>query len=875
MAWSVSSDPARFEEAIQWFRSKTPLAAARYYKLEGAARDRGFTVSHVAQMDVIQSVLDDIDRAIEQGVSLRDFAKEAGPKLEGAWKGSAANPAHRIETIYRTNVQSAFSRARQVQMDLPEVKELRPGRLFDAVRDHGTTQVCRECDGTLVHADDPWIESHTPPLHHQCRSRLRSMRMPEVKRRGGFRPAHKLPREAPDDGFGVRPRSDDEVIQRLSADYAAYDGELAAMARKKETAARKAAEAKRKAAEEAARKAKEAENAQANKRRAEELARQAAEERAAKKAARKAQQAAQEAAAEAARRAAEQEAKAKKVADAILHRKVGEQLGSVEGGTYVGKDGVKRYVKLHKDPQQAVSEAAANSIYDALGVPAVKSETFAVDGAATYASRVLAGAKPLAGALTKQRAKSALDGIAADLLTANWGATGQALDNLAFVGATVYRVDNSGALLFAGGSRRKTGDLLDIAGIDTLFDPASNPGYARLMSAAGYSGPADLLPQLKRQLAKAKKAKGPSWKGFVAKHAPELTPQDNGSVVAMMEAREAAVERWIAATEKRIAAEKTAMEAAKREAAKRLAEAQRKAAEAARKAKQAQEVAAKQAAEAAAKKAYEDLAKYKAEWKRRAKGTTSFSDFAEERLPDDIVVPGSPMTGTRGMLPHTPQSTWTTPSKTVETPEILEMRRQVGVFQDRLRQRERGLLEHEELAEVSQFTGDAYTWMRASQRMSEAEFEHARRTNEEWRGAATYRETRRAVEVLERAIAKLQAAKDRPERSLTEIYRGLGHLSREQFAELLNLDVLNFEAPTSTSWRAGSAETFYSRDVQEFRVMLRIRPKEETAGVFVETLSEAIHEHEVLFPRGTQFRVIEIRRDATDPQGAIMYLEEV
>lgn len=233
MAWNVSSDPARFDESIEWFRSKTPFTARRYYELESAARDRSFTISNTAQMDVIQGILDDIDRAIQNGTSLGDFSAHVSEKLEEAWGGSVANPGHRIETIYRTNIQSAFSRGRQVQMDQPEVKALRPGRLFDAVRDHGTTPVCRECDGTLVDADDPWLADHIPPLHHQCRSRIRAVRMTEVRRRGGFTAAHKLPRIGPDAGFGEKPNFDRDIIQRIDTDFQSYDRDLAEAGRRK------------------------------------------------------------------------------------------------------------------------------------------------------------------------------------------------------------------------------------------------------------------------------------------------------------------------------------------------------------------------------------------------------------------------------------------------------------------------------------------------------------------------------------------------------------------------------------------------------------------------------------------------------------------
>jgi SPP1 gp7 family putative phage head morphogenesis protein len=232
VAWKVSDDPDKFEEALEWFRARTPMSARMFYALDAVARDKAFTVSHVAQMDVVQSVLGAIDKAIESGQDLRQFSAEIGDKLKAAWKGSVGNPANRIEVIFRTNTASAFSRGRQLQMDSPVVSAVRPWRLFDDTRDARESDICEAAGGTIVRFDDPWLNDHTPPLHQQCRSNLRAMREEQARRQKDWGKAP--PKTTAAEGFGVKPTMGNILTTRLKPDYAKYDTALAAKAKLKE-----------------------------------------------------------------------------------------------------------------------------------------------------------------------------------------------------------------------------------------------------------------------------------------------------------------------------------------------------------------------------------------------------------------------------------------------------------------------------------------------------------------------------------------------------------------------------------------------------------------------------------------------------------------
>jgi len=203
MTWDVSPSIVEFKEAVEWFRERVPLRKASWEKLNAEAKTRAFTVANVSQLDLVYDVHKAIETAIEKGTDFEDFKKSIGDKLEKAWAGTVANPARRLETIFRTNVQQAYAAGRYVQATDPVLLEDRPFWLFDAVDDQDTTPVCRESDGTILPADHPWWRTHIAPLHFKCRSGFLTLTAEQAKALGGV--TKKPTDEEPLTGFGLPP----------------------------------------------------------------------------------------------------------------------------------------------------------------------------------------------------------------------------------------------------------------------------------------------------------------------------------------------------------------------------------------------------------------------------------------------------------------------------------------------------------------------------------------------------------------------------------------------------------------------------------------------------------------------------------------------
>lgn len=164
----AGSGDVPFDEAIESFRRRVPMRKERWLKRQAEAKQRAFTVAGVASADVLTDVWLALDDSIARGATFEEFKALVAEKLTTEWAGTVANPGHRVETIFRTNALTAYSAGAYEQRNDPVVKRRRPYLQFRAVGDQRTTDICRELDGKVLPADDPFWASHTPPLHFQC-----------------------------------------------------------------------------------------------------------------------------------------------------------------------------------------------------------------------------------------------------------------------------------------------------------------------------------------------------------------------------------------------------------------------------------------------------------------------------------------------------------------------------------------------------------------------------------------------------------------------------------------------------------------------------------------------------------------------------------
>ncbi|MFH1684063.1 MAG: phage minor head protein [Candidatus Margulisiibacteriota bacterium] len=202
----INKGPYRLEplpprEAIKFFGKKVTLSAEDFYNLAASARAGAFTVSGVARADVLNDIREAVQKALQDGETLADFRGRLVDIMEQrGWSGTS--PWHQ-ETIFRTNIQTAYSAGRWEQIE--QVKDDFCGE-YDAIDDARTTNICRELNGKIYPLDHPFWNKYTPPNHFNCRSSIRPVSKIEAEQRG-LLPETGMPSSEiqPDKGFDVNP----------------------------------------------------------------------------------------------------------------------------------------------------------------------------------------------------------------------------------------------------------------------------------------------------------------------------------------------------------------------------------------------------------------------------------------------------------------------------------------------------------------------------------------------------------------------------------------------------------------------------------------------------------------------------------------------
>lgn len=194
---SIPANPEQFEEAIKAFRRRVPVTPDEYSKLTDNERAYALKIAAVTQARQAEDVFRALDKAIAKGTTLEDFKADMADVLP-------AMSGYRLESMFRTNVMDAYNQGRHAVFTSPTVKRLRPYWRFDGVGDARQSDICEDCDGTVLPADDPFWNTHQPPLHVGCRSRVTAL-TPEEADDEGIDDGPPDTENEPAEGFGEPP----------------------------------------------------------------------------------------------------------------------------------------------------------------------------------------------------------------------------------------------------------------------------------------------------------------------------------------------------------------------------------------------------------------------------------------------------------------------------------------------------------------------------------------------------------------------------------------------------------------------------------------------------------------------------------------------
>jgi hypothetical protein len=154
-------------------------------------------VAGANRIDLLLDLREAVDKAISGGATLQDFRRDFDAIV--ARHGWAYNGGRnwRTRVIFETNLRTSYAAGRYEQ--LQKLKKVRPYWRYihsDSVQHPRPLHVAWH--GKILHADDPWWQTHYPPNGWGCQCRVESLDEAGLRRHGKT-----APDAAPSDGTAL------------------------------------------------------------------------------------------------------------------------------------------------------------------------------------------------------------------------------------------------------------------------------------------------------------------------------------------------------------------------------------------------------------------------------------------------------------------------------------------------------------------------------------------------------------------------------------------------------------------------------------------------------------------------------------------------
>ena len=201
-----------YAEAVEYLKKRDVIKKVDYNKLSDKMRFRAFTASRIADGDLLKRINSELIKNVNDGKGLKDFLTMTKTDILDK-VGMGPNQGWYWETVYRTNVQTAYNTGHM--MGFEEDKPL--ALHFVGIEDGRQTDVCHSLSNVIRPYDDPLGEKYIPPLHFGCRSTVRAI-YDEDELPDEWSSLEGI--EKPAKGFGTNPLENDSWWNELSSQVA-------------------------------------------------------------------------------------------------------------------------------------------------------------------------------------------------------------------------------------------------------------------------------------------------------------------------------------------------------------------------------------------------------------------------------------------------------------------------------------------------------------------------------------------------------------------------------------------------------------------------------------------------------------------------------
>lgn len=184
-----------YTDALRYARDKKVVLPEEFYLLDLNARQYATTVSGLASLDQIKTVINLSNKAIESGSTFQEFqkaVKESGIELS----------PHHLNNIFRTNIQNAYAHGIWTQQQ--ENKANRPYLRYSSLSDSRVRPSHLALNNIIRHIDDSFWYTYYPPNGFECRCGVDALTEAQAKREG-ITSDDDLPKSGVDNGWATGP----------------------------------------------------------------------------------------------------------------------------------------------------------------------------------------------------------------------------------------------------------------------------------------------------------------------------------------------------------------------------------------------------------------------------------------------------------------------------------------------------------------------------------------------------------------------------------------------------------------------------------------------------------------------------------------------
>lgn len=196
-------------EAIEFLRQKKMLAGKVFTKeLHDSALAKATTIARLSSLEMTKDIYQSLETAMREGKGFNQWKKDLlgeferkgwvfgkdksvsrgidGNLLADPKTGEYFGTPRRLNTIYRVNMQSAYSAARYQRMR--DNVDNRPYWQYSAVGDERTRPAHLALNGKIYRYDDPFWATFYPPNGFNCRCSVIALGERDLQRRGMDKP---------------------------------------------------------------------------------------------------------------------------------------------------------------------------------------------------------------------------------------------------------------------------------------------------------------------------------------------------------------------------------------------------------------------------------------------------------------------------------------------------------------------------------------------------------------------------------------------------------------------------------------------------------------------------------------------------------------